>query len=103
MRTAGAAALVAVALVAGACAEEPEQHAARLAVERASTHAGRPGAARCTANPRVWFVEGSTASVFLCAVRTGGATCDRYLVRRHGRRYAVRLRQRATDCVLPAG
>src|SRR5206468_2803366 len=75
----------------------------RLAVERASTHAGRPGAARCTANPRVWFVEGSTASVFLCAVRTGGATCDRYLVRRHGRRYAVRLRQRATDCVLPAG
>jgi hypothetical protein len=103
MRTASAAALAAVTLVVAACAEEPQQHAARIAVERASEHVGRPGTTRCTANPRVWFVEGATASVFLCAVRTGGASCDRYLVRRHGDRYAVRLRQRATDCILPAG
>jgi hypothetical protein len=103
MRIASFAALVAVAVVAAGCAEAPEQHAARLAVERASKHVGRPGETRCTSNPRVWLVQGSTASVFLCAVRVGVGDCDRYLVRRHGRRYAVEPRERDGDCILPAG
>jgi hypothetical protein len=102
MRIGSAAVVVAAAVVAAGCAESPEQHSARLAVERFAADAGREGATRCTANPRLFFTEGPTASVFLCTVEVGGAVCDRYLVRRHGREYSVRLQRRDDDCILPA-
>ena len=104
MTTAARAALpvvIAAALAAG-CAEAPEQHSARLAVERAADDAGRAGTTRCTSNPRLFFTEGPTASVFVCTVRVSGGFCDRYLVRHTGRRYDVRLRERRGDCILPA-
>jgi len=98
MRTVSAVAVAATALAATACAETPEQHSARLAVEEASHHAGET---RCTGNPRLWFAEGPTAKVFVCLVRAGGATCDRYLVRRRGASYVARLQQHGADCTLP--
>lgn len=97
MRVASTVAVVAAALAATGCAETREQHSARLAVERASNHAGET---RCTGNPRLWFAEGPTAKVFVCLVRTGGASCDRYLVRHRGGNFAVRLQRRGADCSL---
>ena len=98
VRAGSAVAIAAAALATTGCAETPEQHGARSAVERASRHTGET---RCTGNPRLFFTEGPTAKVFLCLVRTGGATCDRYLVRRRGRSFVVRLQRRGADCTLP--
>ncbi len=89
-----------LATLGAGCAETPEQHAARRAVERASANHRET---RCTSNPHLFFAEGPTASVFVCLVRTRDATCDRYLVRRRGARYEVRLQRRGADCILPAG
>lgn len=102
MRIGSAGLVLAAGALAAGCAEAPEQHAARQAVERASERVGRTGETHCTPNPRLFFAEGPTASVFVCAVRTGGAVCDRYLVRHRGGSYAVRLQERDGDCILPA-
>ena len=101
MRIASGAGLLAVVAVAGWCAETVEQHAARLAVERAAAGAGREGATRCTSNPQLFFTEGPTAKVFVCVVKSGGGLCDRYLVRRSRHDYRARLQQRDGDCILP--
>ena len=98
MRAASAVALATLALLGTGCAETPEQREARLAVERVAG----AGETRCTSNPGLFFREGPTASVFVCIVRSGGALCDRYVVRRRGRRYTVRLQARDADCILPA-
>lgn len=97
VRAGGGVALSVAALAAAGCAETPDQHRARLAVERTSHHAGDT---RCTGNPKLFFTEGPSASVFVCLVRTG-ATCDRYLVRQRGRGFIVRLQRRAADCTFP--
>jgi hypothetical protein len=94
--------LALVAAVAAGCAETAEQHAARLAVERKADKAGRPGKTRCTSNPVRLFFSGPAASVFVCIVRREGVSCDRYIVRRRATRYAVELRLRDGDCILPA-
>lgn len=93
------AALGAGAAILTACAEAPAQHAARLQVEEVAEKAGRPGATKCTANPRLFFAEGPKASVFVCLVKVGGGSCDRYIVRRG----EVRLQLREADCILPGG
>jgi hypothetical protein len=92
-----ACALVAGAAVLTACAESPRQHAARLEVERASERAGRTGETKCTPNPRLFFAEGPEASVFICLVKVGGGSCDRYIVEKD----EVRLQLREADCILP--
>jgi hypothetical protein len=93
------AALAAAAAFLTACAEAPAQHAARLKVEHAAELAGRGGATKCTANPRILYAQGPTASVFVCLVKVGGGSCDRYIVKRG----EVRLQLREADCILPGG
>ncbi len=102
MKSATLALAVLAAAVAVGCAETPEQHSARLAVERASDRQGRGGDTRCTSNPVTLFVPGPAASVFVCIVKASEDGCDRYVVRRTGRSYAIRLRARDVDCILPA-
>src|SRR5690242_11657902 len=98
MRPARAAcALAAAAAVLTACAESPGQHAARLKVEQAADRAGRTGDTKCTPNARLFFAQGPTASVFICLVKVGGGSCDRYVVRKG----SVRLQRREADCILP--
>jgi hypothetical protein len=92
-----AAALIAGAGVLTACAEEPGQHAARLAVERVAERSGRTGETNCTPSARLFFAQGPTASVFICLVKVGGGSCDRYIVRKE----VVRLQLREADCILP--
>ena len=92
-------ALAAGTAVLTACAEAPAQHAARLKVERVAERAGRSGHTHCTTNPRVFFAQGPAASVFICLVKVGGGSCDRYIVRRG----EVRLQLREADCILPGG
>jgi hypothetical protein len=94
-----ACALVAGTALVTACAEAPAQHAARLKVEQVAEEAGRAGDTKCTANPRVFFAEGPAASVFVCLVKVGGGSCDRYLVERGN----VQLQTRKADCILPGG
>ncbi len=93
--------LLVAAIVAAGCAESPDQHSARLAVERAAGTSGRGGETHCTPNPRLFFAQGPTAKVFVCVVKVGGGLCDRYFVRRSGGSYAVRLQARDADCILP--
>jgi hypothetical protein len=92
-----AAALLLTAAVVAACAEEPAQHVARLAVERVAQRAGRSGDTHCTPSARLFFAQGPKASVFVCLVKVGGGVCDRYIVRGE----AVRLQLREADCILP--
>jgi hypothetical protein len=92
-------ALVAVAAVLTACAEAPAQHAARLKVEQVARQTGRAGDTKCTSNPRVFFAQGPAASVFVCLVKVGGGSCDRYIVKKG----TVRLQRREADCILPGG
>jgi hypothetical protein len=92
-----ACALAAATAVLAACAESPRQHSARLAVEGAAQQAGRTGDTHCTPNPRLFFAEGPTATVFICLVKVGGGVCDRYIVRKG----VVRLQRREADCILP--
>ncbi len=98
-RARAACALAAGAALLTACAEAPAQHAARLKVEQAAAAAGRSGATKCTANPRIFYAQGPTASVFVCLVKVGGGSCDRYIVKRG----EVRLQLREADCILPGG
>ena len=91
--------LVAGAVLLTACAEVPAQHAARLKVERVAEQSGRPGDTHCTTNPRVFFAQGPAASVFICLVKVGGGSCDRYIVKKG----TVRLQRREADCILPGG
>ena len=91
--------LVAGAVLLTACAEAPAQHAARLQVEHVAEQSGRPGNTQCTANPRLFFAQGPKASVFICLVKVGGGSCDRYIVEKG----AVRLQRREADCILPGG
>jgi hypothetical protein len=97
MRTARRLAALGVVLLLVACAEEPRQHHARLAVERAAEQAGRSGTTHCTPSARLFFTQGRNASVFVCLVKVGGGVCDRYIVDRG----AVRLQRREADCILP--
>jgi hypothetical protein len=90
-------ALAALVLLVAGCAESAGQHAARLAVQKAAEAAGRPGHTNCTRNPRLFFAEGPTATVFICLVKVGGGVCDRYIVRKG----SVRLQRREADCILP--
>jgi hypothetical protein len=90
-------ALVAGAAFLTACAESSGQHAARLKVEAAAERAGRTGDTKCTPNPRLFFAQGPDASVFICLVKVGGGSCDRYIVRKG----VVRLQLREADCILP--
>lgn len=95
--------MLAAAAVAAGCAETPEQHGARLAVQLFAREQGRGGDTRCTSSPRLFFTPGPRAKVFVCIVKTDGTRCDRYLVLRRGRNYNVRLRRRDDDCTLPVG
>ena len=98
-RTRAAVALAAGAAVLTACAEEPGQHAARLAVEHRAERSGRSGETHCTPSARLFFAQGPKASVFICLVKVGGGSCDRYIVEKG----AVRLQRREADCILPGG
>ena len=90
-------ALVAATAVLTACAESAGQHTARLKVEQAAERAGRSGDTKCTPNPRLFFAQGPTATVFVCLVKVGGGTCDRYIVKKG----EVHLQLREADCILP--
>ena len=92
-----AAALVALALLAAGC-EDAGQSSARHAVSRAASPSGR---VTCTSGRTGHFGSGPAATVFVCIVRADGS-CDRYLARRRGGRFTVRVQARRTDCTLPA-
>ena len=97
VRKVRAAVLVALALLAAGC-EDAAQSSARHAVARAAQPSGRVS---CTSGRTGHFGGGPAATVFVCVVRTGGS-CDRYLARRRGGRFTVRIQARRTDCTLPA-
>src|SRR3954447_24579528 len=88
--------IAALALVAGGCTDSGQRVAAR-AVER-ETGAGD---ARCTRGAR-FIIQQVPTTVYICAVRPGGAEWAEYRVR-HGKAGppAVALRRRRVDCVLP--
>ena len=90
-------ALVALALLAVAC-EDAGQSSARHAVARAANPTGRVA---CTSGRTGHFGSGPAATVFVCVVHAGDE-CDRYLARRRGGRFTVRVQARRTDCTLPA-
>lgn len=92
-----AAALVALALLAAGC-EDAGQSSARHAVARVASPSGR---VTCTSGRTGHFGSGPAATVFVCIVRADGS-CDRYLARRRGGRFTVRVQARRTDCTLPA-
>ncbi len=94
-----AAALAAVAILAGCGPGAPEQEAA----EREVASATRSERAECTARSRFWFAEGPPAEVFVCAVRIEDGFCDRYRVERDGAEFSVRVLERRASCVLPVG
>ncbi len=94
-----AAALAAVAILAGCGPGAPEQEAAEREVARAT----RSERAECTARSRFWFAEGPPAEVFVCAVRVDDGFCDRYRVERDGAEFTVRVLERRASCVLPVG
>jgi hypothetical protein len=91
------AALLAVAILAAGC-EDAGQSSARKAVARTAQPTGRVA---CTSGRTGHFGSGPTATVFVCVVHTDGS-CDRYLARRRGGRFTVRVQARRTDCTLPA-
>jgi hypothetical protein len=91
------AALLAVTLLAVGC-EDSGQSSARHAVERVSRSTGRVA---CTSGRTGHFGSGPAATVFVCVVHADGS-CDRYLARRRGGRFTVRVEARRTDCTLPA-
>jgi hypothetical protein len=94
-----AAALGAVAILAGCGAGAPEQEAAEREVARATSSQR----AECTARSRFWFAEGPPAEVFVCAVPVADGFCDRYRVERDGAAFDVRVLERRASCVLPVG
>jgi hypothetical protein len=91
------AALLAVAVLAAGC-EDAAQSSARHAVARAASPTGRVA---CTSGRTGHFGSGPAATVFVCVVHARDG-CDRYLARRRGGRFTVRLQARRTDCTLPA-
>jgi hypothetical protein len=91
------AALLAVAVLAAGC-EDAGQSSARHAVARAASPTGRTV---CTSGRTGHFGSGPAATVFVCVVHADG-NCDRYLARRRGGRFTVRVQARRTDCTLPA-
>ena len=96
-----AAVLAAAALLLAGCGEDADQHAARVAVERAVPDAGR---VHCTRNARIGYVNAIRTSLYVCLVRRSGDSCDAYdALRRQGGGFTVRLHRRGVDCVLPAG
>jgi hypothetical protein len=92
-----AAALVALAFLAAGC-EDSSQTAARHAVGRVARPTGRVD---CTSGQTGHFGSGPAATVFICVVHARGG-CDRYVARRRGGRFTVRVQARRTDCTLPA-
>ena len=92
-----AAAFVALVLLAAGC-EDSSQTSARHAVGRVARPAGRVD---CTSGQTGHFGSGPKATVFICVVHAGGG-CDRYVARRRGSRFTVRVQARRTDCTLPA-
>ena len=91
-----AVALVALALLAAGC-EDSGQSSARHAVGRVARPTGRVA---CTSGTTGHFGSGPAATVFVCVVHAGGR-CDRYVARRRGGRFTVRIQARRTDCTLP--
>ena len=91
------AALLAVAVLAAGC-EDSGQSSARHAVARVASPSGRVA---CTSGRTGHFGSGPAATVFVCVVHADGR-CDRYLARRRGGRFTVRVEARRTDCTLPA-
>jgi hypothetical protein len=91
------ATLLAVAVLAAGC-EDAGQSSARHAVARVASPSGRVA---CTSGRTGHFGSGPVATVFVCVVHADG-NCDRYLARRRGGRFTVRVQARRTDCTLPA-
>ena len=91
------AALLAIAMLAAGC-EDSGQSSARHAVERVASPSGR---VTCTSGRTGHFGSGPVATVFVCIAHADGS-CDRYLARRRGGRFTVRVQARRTDCTLPA-
>jgi hypothetical protein len=89
--------LLAVAVLAAGC-EDAGQSSARHAVARVASPSGR---VTCTSGRTGHFGSGPVATVFVCIVHADGS-CDRYLARRRGGRFTVRVQARRTDCTLPA-
>jgi hypothetical protein len=93
-----AAALLALAFVAAGC-EDAGKSAARHAVGRAARPSGKVS---CTSGQTGHFGNGPRATVFVCVVHLRGGVCDRYLARRRGGAFTVRVQARRSDCTLPA-
>jgi hypothetical protein len=96
-RPGGAAALVALVLLAAGC-RDAAQNAAADAVGKAARPTGKVD---CTSGRTGNFGGGPRATVFVCAVHVSGGACDRYLVRERRHAFAVRLQARKADCILP--
>jgi hypothetical protein len=92
-----APALLALVFVAAGC-QDTAQKAAANAVGRAARPSGKVD---CTSGRTGNFGGGPRATVFVCNVHVGGGSCDRYLARRRGAEFTVRLQTRRADCVLP--
>ncbi len=102
MRSLVASCLLALVLVfAGCTAEQPEQQAARQAVEAHLVGmTGYEDHVRCTRNPRPWFVE-REATVFICAARQNDGDCDWFRVTAERGHVTVGLERERGGCVLP--
>ena len=90
-------ALLALVLLAAGC-RDAAQNAAADAVKRVARPTGK---VNCTSSRTGNFGGGPRATVFVCAVHVGGGACDRYLARRRGDAFTVRLQARRADCILP--
>jgi hypothetical protein len=87
--------LCVLALLAAGCTDA-RQRAAVRAVERHTT-----GTARCTKSARYLGGTPVDTTIFVCNVKRGDGTCDRYRATLTKRGFAVALRSRRVDCVLP--
>ena len=96
-RPGGAAALVALVLLAAGC-RDAAQNAAADAVGKAARPTGKVD---CTSGRTGNFGGGPRATVFVCAVHVSGGACDRYVARERSHAFTVRLQARRADCILP--
>lgn len=84
------------ALVLAGCAGTQQGNAENAVADRTAD-----AQVSCTRAARRGYLHELDTKVFLCLARRGTARCDRYRVSVREGRYAVRLLERGSDCVLP--
>jgi hypothetical protein len=100
MRCASWASLGALALLLAGCGKTTEQLAAIAAVRSAA--GPRATDVRCSRSASAGPYAGNLrTSVFVCAARFRGGSCEGYLAVRRGDRFVVRVYPRNHDCTVP--